>query len=237
MHLQPAGSRSISARNDIAPMWPSALEPSNNEDTSAVSSARANDQALAGRLAHSEAAAVDQFCADYTGRVRLYVSARLSDASPTEHDDLTQIVIIAAIKSIKHYRGSSSLLTWVMSIAHNKVADDLKVRMRRKRHEVSISDVIDAAGNEMDIPDTAPENEPEAVTLLNDLRGHVRKALGTLKPEHQEVLVLHYTQELPVAEIATILGLNKRKVEYRLTEARAAFRRALLKLGMDSTEG
>lgn len=218
-------------------MWPSAKEPANTADTSATPYAYANDKALAGQLARGDSAAVEEFCESYTHRVRLYVSARLSDASSTEHDDLTQIIMFAAIKSIKNYRGNSSLLTWMLSIAHNKVADDLKSRMKRRHHEVSISDVVDSAGNELDIPDTSPQNEPETVAILNDLRGHVREALATMKTEFQEVLVLHYIEDLPVAEIAHILGLNKRKVEYRLTEARAAFRRSLLKLGMDSTEG
>jgi RNA polymerase sigma-70 factor (ECF subfamily) len=144
--------------------------------------------------------------------------------------------MIAAIKGIKNYRGNSSLLTWVLSIARNKAADALKDRLKRQRVEISMSEMADSAGNEWDIPDLVTENEPEAVALLNDLRGHIRTALKMLKGEYQEVLLLHYVQELPVAEVAQILGLNKRKVEYRLTEARAAFKRALLQLGMNNTD-
>jgi RNA polymerase sigma-70 factor (ECF subfamily) len=196
----------------------------------------AADMDLAYRLTRGNAAAVDEFCANYTARVHLYVTARLADASSAEHDDLTQVIIIAALKSIKHYRARSSLMTWVLSIAHNKVADALKVHIRRRAHEVSLSEMSDTEDGDWDIPDLVPENEPETAAALNDLKGQIRKALHMLKPEHQEVLILRYIQDLQVAEVAQILGLNKRKAEYRLTEARTAFRRVLAQLGMNKSD-
>src|SRR4029453_4715427 len=123
-----------------------------------------------------------------------YISARLADGSDAEHDDLCQVIMIAAIKGIQNYRGNSSLLTWVLSIARNKASDALKDRLKRQRVEISMSEMVDSAGNEWDIPDVVTENEPEAVALLNDLRGHIRTALKMLKGEYQEVLLLHYVQ-------------------------------------------
>jgi RNA polymerase sigma-70 factor (ECF subfamily) len=196
----------------------------------------ATDAEMATGLAHGHTAAVEAFCAMYTGRVRLYISARLPDASRAEHDDLTQIVVIAALKGIKNYRGNSSLLTWVLSIARNKVADALKVRVKRRLREVSFSDIVDDEDDEVDLPDLSPLNEPETAAVLSDLRGQIRQAIHILKPEFQEVLILRYVEDLQVAEVAHILGLNKRKAEYRLTEARAAFRSALVQLGMSKAD-
>ncbi|MCL5996556.1 MAG: RNA polymerase sigma factor [Chloroflexi bacterium] len=214
-------------------MSTSALEPNSDADPSGVSGAHAADIALAQQLIQGEPAAVEAFCKDYTDRVRLYVSARLADGSSAEHDDLTQIIIIAAIKNVKNYRGNSSLLTWLLGIARNKVADAFEDHVKRRQVEISMSDMVDSDGNELDLPDHLPENEPETVALLNDLRGHIRVALNTLRAEYQEVLLLRYVEDLSVAEVAEVLGLSKRKVEYRLTEARAAFRQALVRLGMN----
>src|SRR5690349_14859983 len=99
-------------------MRTSAQDSTDNSDTPSMSGPYAADMELAYRLTRGNTAAVNEFCANYTARVRLYVSARLADASSSEHDDLTQVILIAALKSIKHYRARSSLMTWVLSIAH-----------------------------------------------------------------------------------------------------------------------
>ena len=217
-------------------MGTTAQDSNDTPDIPKISGPYAADQGLAYRLLRGNPAAIDEFCATFTPRVHLYVTARLADASSAEHDDLTQTIIIAALKSVKHYRAKSSLMTWVLSIAHNKVADALKAYVRRRTYEVSLSVVGETEDDNWDIPDLVPENEPETAAALNDLKRQIRKAISLLKPEHQEVLVLRYVQDLSVAEVAEILGLNKRKAEYRLTEARTAFKRALLQLGMSQVD-
>jgi RNA polymerase sigma-70 factor, ECF subfamily len=197
-------------------------------------SSYSEDTQLSRLLAEGNSAAVELFCSTYTPRVRLYVMSRMSDCHSDEHDDLTQIIIIAALKGIRSYRGKSSLLTWVLSITHHKVSDAIKARIKRRQREVVFSDVMPDENTEWDIPDSDLSHEPEAAALLNQLRGRVRSTVTTLKPEHQEVLILRYVEELAVADIALVLGLNKRKVEYWLTEARAAFRRGI---GTDSDFG
>jgi RNA polymerase sigma-70 factor (ECF subfamily) len=187
----------------------------------------AEDIRISRLLAEGNSAAVELFCTTYTSRVRLYVMARMSDCDSAEHDDLTQIIIIAALKSIHTYRGKSSLLTWLLSITHNKVADAIKARIKRQKREVNFSSIMPEEDSDWDIPDSDTRHEPETAALLNALRGQVRFTIATLRPELQEVLILRYVEELAVADIAVVLGLNKRKVEYRLTEARAAFRRGI----------
>ena len=189
---------------------------------------------LSRQIAEGDSAAVELFCSTYTQRVRLYVMARMSDCPSEEHDDLTQIIMIAALKGVRSYRGNSSLLTWVLSITHHKVADAIKARIKRRQREVVFSEVMVDEDAEWDLPDSDSSHEPEATALLNQLRGRVRSIVTTLKPEHQEVLLLRYVEELAVADIALVLGLNKRKVEYRLTEARAAFRSGI---GIESDIG
>lgn len=197
-------------------------------DTSQQSHSRADDIALARLLAEGNTAAVETFCAAYTPHVRLYIMARLSDFSTDEHDDLTQVIVIAALKGIRNYRGNSSLLTWILSITHNKVADALRSHIRRRQREIPFSEVApDGDASDWSLPDTNPQHEPEAAAILSAMRGRVRATITQLKPELQEVLILRYVEELAVADIAVVLGLNKRKVEFRLTEARAEFRKRL----------
>ena len=49
-------------------------------------------------------------------------------------------------------------------------------------------------------------------------------ALGALTPEHRTVLVLRYVDDLPVADIARIVGRSTRATESLLVRARAALR-------------
>jgi RNA polymerase sigma-70 factor (ECF subfamily) len=55
----------------------------------------------------------------------------------------------------------------------------------------------------------------------------VRRAFVRLDPDQRTVLVLHYVDDRPVAEIAATLGVPSGTVKWRLSRARAALERAL----------
>lgn len=54
----------------------------------------------------------------------------LSDKADAE--DVVQDVFVAAIEKSANFRAESSLLTWLMSILHNKVADSYRRKHKRK---------------------------------------------------------------------------------------------------------
>jgi RNA polymerase sigma-70 factor, ECF subfamily len=191
------------------------------------SDAYADDVDLARLVQSGDEHAIEDYCERYTARIHTFVAGRLADLSPEDQDDLTQTILIASIRSIKNYRGASSLLTWLLSITRNHVADAIREHTKRAAHEVVLSKMADERGSELELPDTTETNEPETAAILAESRQHVRAALGQLRADHQEILILRYVEDLSVAEVAQILGLNKRNTEYRLTEARAAFKRTL----------
>ena len=55
----------------------------------------------------------------------------------------------------------------------------------------------------------------------------LKNALASLSPDHREVLVLKYVEEVTVAEIAAVLSLSEHAVESRLARARKALLNAL----------
>jgi RNA polymerase sigma-70 factor, ECF subfamily len=205
-------------------------------DANTQSDPYADDVRLARRMQSGEELAIEDFCERFTARVHALVSARLPDIRPQDQDDLTQTILIAAIRSIKSFRGASSLLTWVLSIARNHAADAVRNHTKRRSHEIVLSQIVDEQDNELELPDTTEANEPETAAILSESRRHVRSVLGKLRSDHQEILLLRYVEDLSVAEVAQILGLNKRNAEYRLTEARAAFKRLLVKEQINGTE-
>jgi len=69
--------------------------------------------------------------------------------------------------------------------------------------------------------------EPAAADSGIDDRLDVVKALGRIAPIHREVLVLHYFDDMPTAQIAEALEIAPGTVLSRLARAREALRQAL----------
>jgi len=63
-----------------------------------------------------------------------------------------------------------------------------------------------------------PGSEPDA------RREVLRHAFPELRPEHQEVLRMHYLEETTARNVAALLGVTQKTVEMRLYQARRALR-------------
>ena len=86
------------------------------------------------------------------------------------------------------------------------------------RNQVTLSGLPDPAGGGDSIDLT------EIITLEEAL-----EELEALDPRQAQALVLRFYGDLPVAEIAEVLGLSKRTVEGDLAHGRAWLRRRLIK--------
>ena len=60
---------------------------------------------------------------------------------------------------------------------------------------------------------------------------HARAVLGELAPQHRAVLTLRYLDDLPVAQVAELVGRSLHATEGLLVRARSAFRRAYTDAG------
>ena len=97
---------------------------------------------------------------------------------------------------------------WVLTVSLNLARN----RWRKVRREVPIP------------PDAASGAGPaDARPLSVDLR----RALAALPRRQREVVVLHYLLDLPVAEVAAVLGLSVGGVKHALFRARASLASAL----------
>jgi RNA polymerase sigma-70 factor, ECF subfamily len=94
---------------------------------------------------------------------------------------------------------------WVLTVALNLARN----RWRKIRREVG--------GRAVDHP--APADDGEPVDL--------DRALRALPGRQREVVVLHYLLDLPVAEVATLLGLSPGGVKHALFRARRSLAGAL----------
>jgi RNA polymerase sigma-70 factor (ECF subfamily) len=107
------------------------------------------------------------------------------------------------------FRGDSSLFTFACAIAHRKVLSLIRTNARRARL-MRAATMVEHSGSHGGGADR-----------------EFNRALGELRAEYREVLILKYVEEIRVSEIARILRLSENAVESRLARARKSLRKSL----------
>lgn len=119
-------------------------------------------------------------------------------------EDLTQETFIKAWNSIEQFRGDCRFSTWLIGIGYTKYLDV------RKQKRLQFDDFIEA-----DIT-----NKEEKLSNNTDLKMvKITEAVSKLTDVSQEIILLHYQENLTYSEIATILGLPKGTVKSRVNTA------------------
>ena len=138
----------------------------------------------------------------------------------TEAEDLAQQTFLKAFASLRQFRPAQPIGPWILRIAHNLFISQL--RSRRPQTD------LDDPGLE---PLTSNDPMPEAAAISQETREQVRRALQSLAPPAQVVLVLRYQQRLSYEEIAAVIDKPVTTVTNRLFEARRQLGRALRQTG------
>lgn len=144
-----------------------------------------------------------------------FLYGRCGDAALAE--DLAQDAYIRALRAItRSFKGGSSdFLAWMIRIARNRFLDHVK--SGRVRWEVVVE--------EMPVP--IARNDPEAEALATVEGVQLRKALGKLTEEQQEIVLLRFFQGLPIAEVAGATGRSEGAVKALQFRALRALGRVL----------
>lgn len=144
--------------------------------------------------------------------------------APRDHEDLTQRTFLACVTSRDNFRRASSFRTFVFGIARNILHRWLR---ERARHD----DRLDFTG--VSAADLAPG--PTTVVTKKREQALVLEGLRRIPVHYQEVLELHYWEELPGSAIAEVVGITEHNVRNRLRRAKLALAEALAELGEDPT--
>lgn len=146
----------------------------------------------------------------HVNAVYRYLSYRLRDTSTAE--DLTAEVFVRVLKKIGDFEWRGiDFNAWLLRIARNILLDHLKSSGSRLE-VVGIPEDHDSEGSSF-----APGSDLEALDSLD--RQDLYKALGQLRPEHQEVLYLRFLQGL--SSIETAQAMNKSEGAIRVLQFRA----------------
>lgn len=165
------------------------------------------------RAARGDAEAFRQLVEAYqTPAYRL--AARM--CGPDSAEDVTQEAFLAAWRALPEFRGDCRFSTWLYRLVSNAAIDCLR---REKKHR-DTGDVDD-----LELPDGDPS--PQEQAERSDTRDAVRRALDRLSPEHRQVLLLRFMQELDYGEIARALNVSEGTVKSRINRAKSKLREVL----------
>jgi RNA polymerase sigma-70 factor, ECF subfamily len=134
--------------------------------------------------------------------------------------DVTQESLISMVRSLRDFRGESSVSSWLYTIARRFC---IKKRRRGKfapaREESLDAPETDAAQR---LADPAPS--PEQAAATREIQGTLVRAIDALDPSKREVLLLRDVEGLSAPEVAKVLGISVEAVKSRLHRARVAVR-------------
>jgi RNA polymerase sigma-70 factor (ECF subfamily) len=170
--------------------------------------AEAGDDQLAARVASGDASALEAVIEQYGQRV-IGLAARLLGWTDGA-EDVAQDVFVQVLHKGKQFRGQASLWTWLATLTVNRCRS---IRRRRWLHDRVLGIVGRQAVPEAACPITKQQERSETAT-------RVRAQVAQLPAAAREVIVLRYFEELPLDEIATVLGIKRNAVEARLSRAR-----------------
>jgi RNA polymerase sigma-70 factor (ECF subfamily) len=140
---------------------------------------------------------------------------------PEDARDVAQDTLMTMARTVREFRGDSSLSTWLYTVARSFC---IKKR-RRSKGAPAFHEPLDHATQERT---AEPAATPEQMLLGREARETVAAALDQLEPEAREVVVLRDIEGLTAAEVAQVTGTSVAAVKSRLHRARAALRERLL---------
>jgi RNA polymerase sigma-70 factor (ECF subfamily) len=141
--------------------------------------------------------------------------------------DVVQEVFLKVFRGVRSFREQSSLRTWIYRIAVNEAYNHRRWFTRHCRWEVPMeADGNPEHGHSLEsAPD--PARSPFDLTLDNENRALIERALGRINPIFRTAVVLRDIQNLSYEEIAEILQVSLGTVKSRILRGREALRREL----------
>src|SRR5688572_16055751 len=164
----------------------------------------------------------DRVVRQHWPRILRFLLAAVRD--PDIAETLTQDCFLRAYRSRRTFRGDSTVMTWLMTIAVNLVRD--RTRSRRlqfwRRAERS---AVDSTLIAEWLPDR--QMSPEQKAVINEQVQAVWAATAGLSERQRTVFLLRFVEDLDILEIVEATGLSESAVNVHLFRAVRAVRRRM----------
>jgi RNA polymerase sigma-70 factor (ECF subfamily) len=136
---------------------------------------------------------------------------RLTGSAP-DAEDVVQECFLALLRPECSYdSGRTSIRTYLFGVVRNQC-------LKRSRKDALAAD---------EEPETRRERSPESDVLRAEMEEIISRAVRELPEAQREVLILAHYEQMPHAEIASVLEIEVAAVKSRLQRARAQLKETL----------
>jgi RNA polymerase sigma-70 factor (ECF subfamily) len=130
---------------------------------------------------------------------------------PEDAEELTQDVFFRVFEKLETFKGESKFSTWIFRISYNTAISFIR---KRKMTYLAVDESV--LNNLADDAVDGFLNQADDEALLLKLE----VSLSWLEPDEQALVNLYYNQNLPVKELALVLGLTESNVKIKLHRIR-----------------
>ncbi len=148
---------------------------------------------------------------DFYEPVYCFIARQVS--SQADAADLTQQVFIKGFQSFDRFDLDRAFAPWIYTIARRTLVDFF--RARKPAGEPVLESIAD------------PQSNPRETALEKDRADTIWEIASGLKPQHNQVLLLHYKENFSMQEVARIMGITKSHAKVLVFRARAALKKRM----------
>ena len=184
------------------------------------SSDEAYDQWLVLRAQAGEQEALRRLVDRWSLRLRRH-AMRLT-GNPDGASDVCQEAWLAIVRDLRRLDDPACFRRWAYRIVGNKCVDWVRRRQKRRAQTTQLA--------EEPVAPRGADEPPEQ-------RDEVRAALARMTAKDRAILALHYTEDMPLREIADAMSLPLGTVKSRLYHARQRLKEALSREANQAIQG
>lgn len=175
-----------------------------------------SDSVLLERARGGDAGALESLLEKHQAQVYRFGMKMCRDADDAK--DVLQDTLLSVARGVRHFRGESSLSTWLYTIARSFCIK------KRRRDKPEAAPSRDSENGEAGQQLADPARNPEERLAEKQVESALTEAIASLDPMYREVLLLRDAEGLTAPEVATVLGVSVQAVKSRLHRARLAVR-------------
>jgi len=139
-------------------------------------------------------------------------------------EDVTQNVFIKAFQKLHTLRRWDSFLAWLCSITYNLCSKHIRSKIRRPDGDF----IEDQNPTDLDTSYVNSYHNALVSESLHEMYEAINKALESLPENYQQVITLHYFNNMDSVQIAKFLRISPEAVRQRLTRARSELKEGVL---------
>ena len=170
------------------------------------------EQTLVLRSQIGDEAAFEELLTLYGPRLLLFTQ-KMMQAAPAMAEDLAQEIWVAIFRGLPSLRDISKFRPWAFRIARDRIYREYR---RRKLAVVPVE--------EANLEETLHSDADDPGTLENC--EELYRCLEAVSPQHREVLVLRFVEEMSYEDIARVTGSSLGTVRSRIYYGKRALRNA-----------